>query len=295
MNPIGWAQNNLQNKTNFSLHPYSTAMILVLCAALLLAVTRGMGNNHIGHPFQLLPKQSSWPTIAADSDSNQISTIVHAYIKPFALYQIASRDFSIPAQKLKENVIAALDLLAEASKTFNIPKSGYENSKKDIESALKVPLTIFTLKRAKAVEPTFTPKALAAFTKVRLSHLITHKDGYMHFLVAKYQYESTLKEWLITATRLPKCKFRALMARNLDMAYIEHTLAVYLDAMRLRDKAREGESIPLHKRILMKLHKDTLIKNMESFGNGYAVSKPPHSAFLILATSLYALLITLMI
>ena len=274
-------------------------ILFQICSSLLFltlpALTGAMGNSELGHPFQLLPKESSWHTIAVQSDAKNITALTHAYITPFTQYQRAARDLAIPVEKLKANLVAALDLLSEASKSFSIAKADYEDTKKDLESALKLPLTIFTLKRAEAVAPTFTPEALAAFTRIRLTHLITHKDGYMNFLVAKYQYEGVLKEWQVTATRLPKCKFRSLMPRNLDMAYIEHTMAVYLDAMRLREKVKEGMHISAPKRLLMKLHKDVLLKNMEALGNGYAVSKPPYSAFLILASTMYALLIALMI
>jgi hypothetical protein len=273
--------------------------ITLVLASILLALFSGveaLGSSDLGHPFMLLPKQSSWQTLAVEAaNATQITALIHAYMAPFTEFQKAARDLSVPAEQLKANVMAALDLLAEASQSLNIPKSEYDDAKKDLDSALKLPMTVFTLKRARAVQPTFTPESLAAFTKLRMSHLLTHKAGYMNYLVAKYQYDGVLKEWQITATRLPKCKFRSLMPRNLDMVYIEHSLAVYLDAMRLREKFKEGMHISPTKKLLMKLRRDRLLKNMESLGNGYAVSKPPYSAFLILATSMYALLITLMI
>lgn len=274
---------------------YAILMGLVLASRLAAA----MGNSDFGHPFVLLPKQTAWSTIAAESNATEITEMVHSYIQPFTQYQLTARNLSIPTETIKDNIIAALELLIEASKSFVVPKSEYEEAKKDIESSLKLPLTIFTLKRAKAVEPTFNPEALADFTRIRLKHLLTHKEGYMNFLVAKYQYEGTLNEWQITATRLPKCKFRGLLARNLDMKYIEHMLAVYLDAMRLKEldrrRGKPHRELPTTKKIFMKFHKDTLIKHMESLGNGYAVSKPPYSAFMVFATTLYAILITVMI
>ena len=79
------------------------------------------------------------------------------------------------------------------------------------------------------------------------------------------------------------------------MPYIEHMMGLYLDAMRLRAEQYPDGKLPRHKQMLMKIHKDQLLKNMEMLGNGYAVSKPPYSAFMILVSTLYALLVTLMI
>lgn len=268
---------------------------LILFAAILLSKCSAISNSDFGHPFNILPSENNWQSMAQEMDAKNITSMVKAYIGPFAEYQAAARNFSISSEQLKDNVIAAIELVLEASKTFIVPPGDFSNTKTDLEALLKLPDIIFSLKRVERAAPTFSAPVLRAFTRQRLTDMIIHKKSFMNYQVSKYQFELTLKEWTTTATRLPACRFRTLMPRNLDMPYIEHMMGLYLDVMRLRAQKYPDGKLPMHKQMLMKIHKDQLLKNMEMLGNGYAVSKPPYSAFMILVTTLYALLVTLMI
>ena len=65
--------------------------------------------------------------------------------------------------------------------------------------------------------------------------------------------------------------------------------------MKLRVQEYPDGKLPKHKQLLAKIHKDQLLKNMEALGNGYAISKPPVSEFMIFASCAYALLVAIMI
>ena len=85
------------------------------------------------------------------------------------------------------------------------------------------------------------------------------------------------------------------MERNLDLNYIEHMTALYLDVMRLKGKKKGfDDELPMVLNFLKNLRKDEMVKKIEALGNGYSTSKPPYSGFLIMITTFYALLITIM-
>lgn len=269
---------------------------LNLLILLTLKAVMAVSKSDFGNIFVLMPSNSDWNNLVKDMKSDEIKTVVKIYTKPLKEFQEAARNRDITPAQLKKAFIAAVSLLQESAKNFSISAEEYQSSKDNLEPLLNMASTAFKLKRADDLAKIFSIKTLEAFSRQRLRHLLgVKKTSYVTYLYRRSSYENMLMEWKIIGSRTPKCKFRSLMERNLDLNYIEHMTALYLDVMRLKGKKKGfDDELPMVLNFLKNLRKDEMVKKIEALGNGYSTSKPPYSGFLIMITTFYALLITVM-
>lgn len=265
--------------------------VATLSLALASSITC-VSQSDFGHSFALLPPEKHWRRIVRDASAREITALVHDYIQPYAEYQRAARDMSIAPAKLKDALVLATDLLYESSRNLVILEEEFEESKREIDVLLDVATAVFRLERAKRLLPVFTPATIEAFSRRRLRSLLFDQAGYLKFLVRKYNYETTVKEWHVVASRLPQSRYRALLPRNLDMHYVSRMTAVYLDVMRLQEERRTDKKPAFGQRLKLRFHKDEWIGRIEALGNGLSVSKPPYSLFMIAVTVMYAVLVS---
>ena len=265
--------------------------IILFTARVLHAVKQ----SDFGNGFTLLPSDSYWQQIVKNLNANEIQEIVGVYMKPFKEYQIAARNREISVKQLKKAFVVAISLLQESAKNFSITSEEFQSAKEDVDSFLIMSTAAFKLKKVEDLAPVFNPVTIEAFSLQRLKHLIGSEDSsYITFLMRKNNYENILQEWNVIGSRLPKCDFRGLLPRNMDLVYVEHMTALYLNVMRLRGKRGTADHLPHSLRFLKKLRQDEVIKKIEALGNGYSTSKPPYSGFLITVCTFYALLFTVM-
>lgn len=193
--------------------------------------------SDFGSGFGLFPPNSEWKSLIKEVQAQDIRETVEIYMAPFKEFQTAARDRSIKPEKLKLAFVTALTLLQESVRNFSISAEELHSAKVDTDPFLLMPSAAFKSKKAEDLDQVFTVDSLEAFSRLRLKHLIgTLNTSYLTFLMRKNAYENTLKEWNVVASRLPKCQYRPLMARNLDLNYIEHMTEVYLNIIRLRSK-----------------------------------------------------------
>lgn len=260
-----------------------------------LKLSQAISRSDFGSGFALLPQDSDWSKLVKNSTSTEIQEVVSIYMKPYQEYQEAARNRTITPKQLKKAFVAATFLLQESSKNLSITSEEFQSAKEDINAYLVMSTAAFKLKKAKDLAPVFNIETIEAFAMQRLKHLIgANASNYLSYLMRKNSYENSLHEWNMIGSRLPACKYRGMMPRNLDLAYVEHTIAVYLDVMRLRNKADMDEKLPRPLRFLAKLRRDKIVQNIQTLGNGYSTSKPPYSSFLIVVCTFYALLFTVM-
>lgn len=252
-------------------------------------------SSYFGNGFALMPPTSDWSKLVQDLKSDNISTLVHVYMQPFREYQAAARNRDITPQQLKASFVAAIDILQQSVGNFAVTSGEYEAAKENSDTFLTMSSAVFKLKKAENVAPVFNVSTLEAFSRQRLKHLIgVKKTNYINFLMHKSAYQSILKEWSIISSRMPKCDFRQLIARNVDLKYVEHTTAVYLDVMRLRSKVISIDKMPKILKYFGNIRQDEVVHNIQALGNGYSTSSPPYSSFLIVVCTFYAILITVM-
>lgn len=267
------------------------ALIFLFALKIICAIPQ----SAFGNGFALLPSDSDWYDLVEKSNAEEIKEIVSIYIKPFKEYQAAARNREISVKQLKKAFVAAIALLQESARNFSISSEEFQSAKDDPESYLIMSTAAFKLKKAVDLVPVFNPSTIEAFSLLRLKHLMgTKNTSYIKFLMHKNSYENLLQEWSVISSRLPKCDFRGLMARNIDLMYVEHITALYLDVMRLRRQRRYSEKLPRALRFIRKLRQDEVVKKIEALGNGYSTSQPPYSGFLITVCTIYALLFTVM-
>lgn len=265
------------------------SFILIFTIRLLNAVKQ----SDFGNGFTLFPSDSDWYHIVKDLSASEIQEVVNIYTKPFKEYQAAARNREISSKQLKKSFVVAIALLQESARNFSLTSEEYQSAKDDADSYLIMSTAAFKLKKVEDLTPVFNPSTIQAFALQRLKHLIGSKDSsYITFLMRKNNYENILHEWNVIGSRLPKCDYRGLMARNLDLAYVEHMTALYLNVMRLRGKRGTADKLPHGLHFLRKLRQDDVVKKIEALGNGYSTSKPPYSGFLIVVCTFYALLFT---
>lgn len=266
-------------------------LILLFTSRLLNAVKQ----SDFGNGFTLLPSDSDWYEIIKNLNAEQIQEVVEVYVKPFKEYQTAARNREISPKQLKKAFVAAIGLLQDSARNFSLTSEEFQNAKDDADSYLIMSAAAFKLKKVEDFAPVFNPATIEAFSLQRLKHLIgKNNTSYISFLMRKNSYENILQEWIVIGSRLPKCDFRELMARNLDLTYVEHMTALYLDVMRLRGIRGTSKKIPRGLRFLRKMYQDEVVKKIEALGNGYSTSKPPYSGFLLVVCTFYALLFTVM-
>lgn len=267
------------------------SFILLFILRLLYAVKQ----SDFGNGFTLLPSDSDWYKIVKNLNAGEIQEVVDIYINPFKEYQAAARNRDLSPKQLKKAFVVAITLLQESARNFSLTSEEFQSAKNDADSYLIMSTAAFKLKKAEELAPIFNTATIEAFSLQRLKHLIgTNDTSYISFLMRKNSYENILQEWNVIGSRLPKCDFRGLIARNLDLVYVEHMTALYLDVMRLRGKRGTSDKIPHDLRFLRKMHQDEVVKKIAALGNGYSTSKPPYSGFLIVVCTLYALLFTVM-
>ena len=260
-----------------------------------LKIAYAVRQSDFGNAFALLPSDGDWYGLVKDFNAEEIKALVDIYTKPFKEYQVASRNREISSKQLKKSFVAAIDLLQESAKNFSLTSEEYQSAKDDVDSYLIMSTAAFKLKKVEDLAPVFNPATIEAFSLQRLKNMVGTKDtSYITFLMRKNSYENVLHEWYVIGSRLPKYDFRSLMARNLDLPYIEHMTALYLDVMRLKRKQGTIDKLPHGLHFLRKLRQDDLVKKIEALGNGYSTSKPPYSGFLIVVCTFYALLFTVM-
>lgn len=265
--------------------------ILLIVARLASAVHQ----SDFGTGFALLPPSSDWNEILKEMNAAEIKEAVKIYLEPFKQFQRASRDLKIKPKQLKLSLVTAISLLDESVKNFSISSEEFKDAKGDIDSFLVLSNATFSLKKIKDLEPVFDVDSLEAFSRLRLKHLVgTKHTSYISFLMKRNSYENLLNEWNIIISRYPKCEFRGLFARNLDLAYIEHMTALYLNIIRIRGKGDAIKKMPAILKFIRKLRKDSMIHKIEALGNGYSTSNPPYSGFLIVVCTFYALLFTIL-
>lgn len=265
------------------------SFILLFALKVLYAVKQ----SDFGNGFTLLPSDSDWYSIVKNLNANEIQELVRTYMTPFKEYQAAARNREISSTQLKRAFAVAISILQESARNFSLTSEEFQNAKDDADLYLIMSRAVFKLKKVDDLAPVFNPATIEAFSSKRLKHLIGSKDSsYISFLMRKNNYESILQEWNVIGSRLPKCNFRELMARNLDLAYVEHMTALYLDVMRMRGKRGLSDKLPHGLRFLRNLHRDEVVKKIEALGNGYSTSNPPYSGFLIVTCTFYALLFT---
>ena len=263
-------------------------VILLVCVGL----TFGVKTSDFGNAFAILPPSSVWYSLIKDSDAHEIKKMVKIYIQPFKEFQKAARNHEISAEQLKVSFMAATKLMLESAKNFSISSKDYEIAKNDLDSYLIMSSSAFKMKQAKKLAPVFKAETLEAFSRLRLEHLLGGENSnYITFLMRHSSYQSTLQEWNIIGSRLPKCSFRSLMIRNVDLSYVEHMIALYLDVMRLRGKVNLASKLPTGLKFIAKLRKDEVVRKIEALGNGYSTSTPPYSGFLITVCTFYAALL----
>lgn len=262
----------------------------------LINLVASVRQSDFGNGFALFPQNSDWKGLVKGMKANNITETMRIYMAPLKEFQIAARDRKIKPDKLKLAFITAINLLQESARNLLISAEDFQAAKDDIDSFLLLSTVAFKLKKSENLDPVFTVEALEAFSLLRLKHLIgSPNSNYISYLMRKSSYENTLQEWNVIATRLPKCQYRPLMARNLDLDYIEHTTAVYLNVMRLRSKGDKiAQKLPRIIRYFRNLRQDKLVEKIEALGNGYSTSKPPYSTFLILVCTFYAFLLTVL-
>lgn len=252
-------------------------------------------HSELGTGFALMPAHSTWALLVQNLRANEISDAVHIYMQPFREYQLAARNRDITPQQLKSSFLAAVDILEDSVRNLIITSDEYGPAKDNTEPFLTMSTAVFKLKKAESVAPVFNISTLEAFSRQRLKHMIgVKKTNYINFLIRKNTYQSILKEWGIIGSRLPKCEFRKLMARNIDLQYVEHMTAVYLDVLRLRGNVISVDKMPKVLKYFGKLRQDEVVNNIKTLGNGYSTSSPPYSSFLIVVCTFYAILITVM-
>lgn len=254
-----------------------------------------VNQSKFGNGFALLPPSSDWNELLKDMSASDIEETVKIYMEPFKQFQRASRDLKIRPKQLKLSLVTAISLLHESVKNFSIASEEFTDAKGDIDSFLVLSNAAFSLKKIKDLEPVFDVDSLAAFSRQRLKHLIgTKQTSYISFLMKRNSYQNLLNEWNIVASRYPKCEFRGLFARNLDLAYIEHMTALYLNIMRIRGKGDAIKKMPHILKFIRKMRRNTMIHKIKALGNGYSTSNPPYSGFLIVVCTFYALLFTIL-
>lgn len=248
-----------------------------------------------GSAFSVLPSSVEWESMVKDLNGTEIKEIVHIYMLPIIEFQKAARNREINVDDLKNSFLTAISLLQESARNFALTSDEYQDAKRDINSFLIMPSAAFKLKKAEKLQPVFSVESLSNFSRQRLKHMLGRNDSsYITFLMHKNAYESTLEEWNVIGSRIPTCSYRELLARNLDLSYIEHVTAVYLNAMRIRRKSGKSIKLPRILRFIGEIQTDNLVKNIEALGNGYSTSKPPYSSFLIIVCTFYAILLTVM-
>ena len=248
-------------------------LILVLIANLVVSVRQ----TDFGNGFSAFPPGGEWQHLVNGLRGQEIKTMVHTYMTPFKEFQEAARNREIDVDQLKVSFLAVIGLLQESAKNFALTSDEFQEAKKDIDSFLVMPNAAFKLKKAEKLAPVFTVKSLENFSRQRLKHMLGNKDtSYISFLMHKNSYENTLEEWNVIGSRMPKCNFRELLARNLDLPYIEHTIAVYLNVMRIRGRDENViKKLPRIFQFIGKIRRDDLVEKIEALGNGYSTSKPP--------------------
>jgi len=260
-----------------------------------LRVLFAVKQSDFGNVFTLLPSDNDWYKTVKNLTAGEIQEVVGIYIKPFKEYQTAARNREISSKQLKKAFVVAITLLQESARNFSLTSEEFQSAKDDADSYLIMSAAAFKLKKVEDLAPVFNVATIEAFSLQRLKHLIGLNDtSYISFLMRKNSYENILQEWNVIGSRLPKCDFRGLMAKNLDLAYVEHMTALYLNVMRLRGKRGASDKLPHGLRFLRKMRQDEVVKKIEALGNGYSTSKPPYSGFLIVVCTFYALLFTVM-
>lgn len=272
---------------------------MILCFILIFIYANfviSVRHTDFGNGFAALPSSSEWKGLVKGLKGCQIQKMVHTYMAPVMEYQEAARNREIDVEHLKTAFLTAIALLQESAKNFELTSDEYQDAKEDPDSFLIMPSAAFKLKKAEKLAPVFTVESLENFSRLRLKHMLGNKDtSYITFLMRKNSYENTLEEWGVLGSRMPKCSYRALLARNLDLPYIEHMTAVYLNVIRIRGKGDKfAKKLPRILQFVKKFRQDKVIKKIEALGNGYSTSKPPYSGFLIVVCTFYALLITVM-
>lgn len=266
--------------------------ILVFLAKLVISVR----HSDFGNGFSMLPSSGEWQTLVKGLSGCEIKKLVHNYMRPIARYQAASRDREIDVAQLKVAFLTAISLLQESAKNFALTSDEYQDAKEDVDSYLVMPSSAFNLKKAEKLDPVFKVEDLENFSLQRLRHMLgTNDTSYITFLMHKNSYENTLEEWSVIASRIPQCSFREIIPRNIDLPYIEHTTAMYLDVMRIRGEGDKFlKKLPSSISFIRKYRRDNIVKKIEALGNGYSTSNPPYSGFLIVVSTFYALLFTVM-
>lgn len=271
-------------------------MILCFILVFLAKFVVSVRQSDFGNGFSVLPSSGEWQNLVKGLSGCEIKKLVHNYMRPVAKYQEAARNREIDVGQLKVAFLTAISLLQESAKNFALTSDEYQDAKEDIESYLVMPSAAFQLKKAEKLAPVFDIEDLENFSLQRLRHMLGSKDtSYITFLMHKNSYENTLEEWSVIGSRFPQCSYRELFARNIDLPYIEHTIAVYLNVMRIRGKGGKLlKKFPRALQFIRKLRRDNLVKKIEALGNGYSTSNPPYSGFLIVVCTFYALLLTVM-
>ena len=255
-----------------------------------------VSQSDFGSGFALFPASSNWKVLVKGMKAKHITEGVQVYMAPFKEYQAAARDLRIKLDELKLAVITAISLLQESARNFAISAEDFNAAKEDIDPFLVMSNAVFKLKKIEKLDSVFSVESLETFSRLRLKHLVAAENtSYITFLMNKNSYESTLQEWNVIASRLPKCQYRSLMSRNIDLCYVEHMTALYLNVMRLRSKGDKVEAkLPRIIRYLQNFRQDKLIAKIAALGNGYSTSKPPYSGFLIAVCTFYAILFTVL-
>lgn len=266
--------------------------ILVFLAKFVVSVRQ----SDFGTGFSALPASGDWQNIVKDLSSCEIKKLVHNYMKPVLKYQEAARNREIDVKQLKVAFLTAISLLQESAKNFALTPDEYQDAKEDADSYLVMPSAAFKLKKAEKLAPVFAIEDLENFSLQRLRHMLGTKDtSYITFLMHKNSYENILEEWSVIGSRIPQCSYRELFARNIDLSYIEHITAVYLNVMRIRGEDDTIiKKLPRVLQFVQKFHRDNLVTKIEALGNGYSTSNPPYSGFLIVVCTFYVLLFTVM-
>lgn len=271
-------------------------MILCLILVFLAKFVVSVRHSDLGKGFAVLPSSGEWQNLVKGLSGSEIKKLVHIYMKPVAKYQEAARNREIDVGQLKVAFLTAISLLQESAKKFALTADEYQDAKGDVDSYLVMPSAAFKLKKASKLAPVFDIEDLENFSLQRLRHMLGSKDtSYITFLMHKNSYENVLEEWGVIGSRISKCSYRELFARNIDLPYIEHTVAVYLNVMRIRGKGDKIiQKLPRALQFIPNLRRDDLVKKIEALGNGYSTSNPPYSGFLIVVCTFYALLFTVM-
>lgn len=265
---------------------------LFIKLSFLISLTVGVKQADFGNAFSILPSSNDWFPLIKNADAIEIKKIVKIYMQPFREFQKAARNHEISAKQLKASFVAATSLMLESAKNFSIPSNDYESAKKDIKSYMVMSSAAFNMKEAEKLSPVFKVETLEAFSRLRLKHLLGgESSSYISFLMRHNSYQSTLQEWNIIGSRLPRCDFRSLMVRNVDLSYVEHMVALYLDVMRLRGKVNLASKLPTGLKFIATIRKDEVVRKIEALGNGYSTSTPPYSGFLISVCTIYAALL----